>query len=600
MSQWIADQKLDFVKIKHWTGTVAVTVGNFGYRQLISNLLWNLESNTDLFPHTVVFSYDRKLIDYINKLHPTAHTYYLTFDKVSDFNFRKAVAFKETHWDELTLYKLRVIWWLLNNTEVNVFYTDADIYYLRSPLTYAAHEIKGYKMLIQEGAVYKDTKTGDDKLGYCSGMLYVPKNDLTMDTFDPKNWKHCHMDDENYLKTFIKSQAYETEVGLFRNDQFPIGTIWRKGDAWIHQELKLKHFTCVHFNYIKGIDKKIEKMKHYKMWLKAMEIVNVPKKFQPDLNDIVRKRRKGHTFPPHQKDKPQIEHYAYEYITEYTKSNRILSEYNYLPVYWTAIGVLGDPTLKKDLKDWLAKLFKNNPKQKYWTIVQHCKGVGGSCGVDYPPDRLRIFGTSRQLGKVSATVSNKLGSRGITSVANGKSKPLAKERLHLVLPLICAPHPLPKNAPKHRTTLASFIGSVNNHPLRRRMERLFRGKDGVIIEPGDYKFSENVLRFRELMADSIFALCPRGVGSTSYRFAEAMQLGAIPVYISDVFSLPFPKEIKWKSCCVLVTPEQLPQLYKRLKKITSAQIKSMQQNLKQAYEQYMTLEKATENLIKYI
>lgn len=599
MSQWIADQKIDFVKIKHWTGTVAITVGNYGYRELISNLLWNLETNTDLFPHTVVFSYDRKLIDYVHRVHPTAHTYYLTFDKVADFNFRKAVAFKEQHWDELTLYKLHAIWWLLNNTELNVFYTDADIYYLRTPLTHAVHEIKGYKMLIQEGVVYKDTRTGADKLGYCSGMLYVPKNSLTLDVFSPENWSLCQMDDENYLKTFIKSQAYETEVGLFNSDQFPVGTIWRKGEPWIRQQLKLKHFVCIHFNYIKGIDQKIERMKYYGMWLKAMDIVSVPKKFQPDLNEIVKKRRKGHTFPPHQKDKQQIEEFAHHYITEYTKTTRILSSYHYLPVYWTAIGVLGDATLKRELNEWLAKLMKNNPHQMYWTIVQHCKGVRGACDVEFSPDRIRIFGTTRQPGKITNVPSTKHGSSGITSVSV-KMKPVSKERLHLVLPLICAPHPQPKTAPKHRTVLASFIGSIENHPLRRRMERLLRGKNGIVIEAGDYKFTENMHRFRDLMTDSVFALCPRGVGSTSFRFAEALQFGAIPVYISDIFSLPFPNEINWKNCCVTVTPDQLPQLYTRLQKITPAQIKAMQDYGKTVYQEYMTIEKACEHLIKYI
>jgi len=34
---------------------------------------------------------------------------------------------------------------------------------------------------------------------------------------------------------------------------------------------------------------------------------------------------------------------------------------------------------------------------------------------------------------------------------------------------------------------------------------------------------------------SKFALCPRGYGKTSFRIQEALQYGAIPVYISDEY-----------------------------------------------------------------
>jgi hypothetical protein len=593
MSQWITDKKLDLIKIKHWTGTVVITVGNYGYRKMISNLLWNLETTTDLYPHTIVFSYDRKLIDYISRHHPTAHTMYLGFDKVSNFNFREAVAFKENNWDALTLYKLYAIWWLLSNSDVNIFYTDADIYYIRSPIPYAKHEILNHKMLIQEGVVY------GDKLGYCSGMLYVPKNKITLDIYNPSNWNLCNTDDENYLKMFIKSRAYETEVGVFRNDQFPVGSIWRKGDLWIRQQLKTGQFVAIHFNYIKGIESKITKMKEYKMWIKAMTIVEVPEKFQPDLNGIVKSRRGGHTFPPHQKDKPQIEMYAHHFITNYTKTKTLLSNFDYLPIYWTSIGCNGDSTLKSELNTYVTNLLKSNPNRNFWTIVQHCKGIMGSCGVDFPPDRIRIMGTTKQPEKVLSISFNQQGSRGVTT-SDARSTNMSKERLSVTLPLICAQHPIPLELPKTRTILASFIGNVNNHALRKRMDRLLKGKDGIVIETGDYKIISNISRFRELMINSIFALCPRGVGSTSYRFAESMQFGCIPVYISDDFSLPFQKQIDWKSCCLLITPDKLQTLYEKLRKIPGSQIKAMQQNVHKIYNEFMTLEKCCEQIIHHI
>ena len=619
MSQWTT-QTLDFKNIKHpSTNTLVITVGNYGYRQLISNFLWNIEANTDLYSSTVVFSYDRKLIEYVNNRHPTAKTQYLSFDKVSNFNFRDAVAFKETHWDDITLYKLYAIHWLLNlpnnvaggPDSFNIFYSDADIYYIRSPLPYAVHEIKGYKMLIQEGVEYKDTTAGgvsnknavvkpnSTKLGYCSGMLYVPNNEITQDIFDPKNWNSCNMDDENYIKTFVKSNSYVTDVGLFRNDQFALGTIWRQPEDWIKQQIKAGQFVCIHFNYIKGIELKIAKMQQYKMWIKAMDIIEVPSKFQPNLNAIVRSRRGGHTFPPHQKDKEQIEEYAFHYVTKCNETKRILSEYDYLPIFWTAIGVSGDTVLKQELKDYITKLLKTFPNRKFWTIVQHCEGIYGSCGVDFPSNRIRVFGTTVAPNKMFVK-SMAHGTKGVTSVADAKKPPNVSvtNTLHLVIPLICAEHP--QNVKKQRLTFASFIGSVGNHPVRQRMQRTLHKQPGFVIEPGNFKETENTLKFRELMSDSVFALCPRGVGSTSYRLAEAMQFGAIPVYISDIFSLPFSKEIDWNSCCILVKPDDIPGLPDKLRKMSPAQIKKMQDAVKNVYSEYMTLEGCCKHLVKYI
>jgi hypothetical protein len=45
-----------------------------------------------------------------------------------------------------------------------------------------------------------------------------------------------------------------------------------------------------------------------------------------------------------------------------------------------------------------------------------------------------------------------------------------------------------------------------------------------------------------ILARSVFALCPRGYGRSSFRIQESIQQGAIPVYISDEFVLPYNEE----------------------------------------------------------
>ena len=174
-----------------------------------------------------------------------------------------------------------------------------------------------------------------------------------------------------------------------------------------------------------------------------------------------------------------------------------------------------------------------------------------------------------------------------------------KESLHLIIPLLCAPHNV-KNVPRNKSILASFIGNLNNHPIRQRMERMFRDKSDIIIEQGNFKDPDNQQRFEYLLSNSTFALCPRGVGSGSYRLLESLQYGCVPVYISDVFSLPFPKDIDWKGCVIMIKPQDLPTLYTKLQKMNPKLLHAYKIKGKKAYEKYLTMEKTCENMLKYI
>jgi hypothetical protein len=51
--------------------------------------------------------------------------------------------------------------------------------------------------------------------------------------------------------------------------------------------------------------------------------------------------------------------------------------------------------------------------------------------------------------------------------------------------------------------------------------------------------------FVKKMLKSYISLCPRGDVPSSYRFFEAMQLGAVPILIGDLDTRPFKKFISW-------------------------------------------------------
>jgi hypothetical protein len=89
--------------------------------------------------------------------------------------------------------------------------------------------------------------------------------------------------------------------------------------------------------------------------------------------------------------------------------------------------------------------------------------------------------------------------------------------------------------------LASFRGA-NSHPVRTRIFDLApQWKDDVRLMRVDRWFnhtaSEEAEYFKEILA-SKFVLCPRGIAPSSHRLYEVMQLGRVPVIISDTWVAP--------------------------------------------------------------
>jgi hypothetical protein len=118
--------------------------------------------------------------------------------------------------------------------------------------------------------------------------------------------------------------------------------------------------------------------------------------------------------------------------------------------------------------------------------------------------------------------------------------------------------PLLSRAHEERELLYSFVGDARNAPVRRHLLELQhpRGfcQDVSRLVPsvwGD-EASRNrfVLKYAETLANSRFALCPRGVGASSIRLFESMRAGCAPVILSDQWVPPVGPD--WSAFAVLV------------------------------------------------
>lgn len=659
------------------TDTVLMTVANLGYLDLLLNMYHTLQKCAcpATLANFVVFTYDKKLITALEP-YGCIKTFFLKYDKVSS----NAVAFKEEDWNAVTRFKLLAIHTVLKANRP-VLYCDPDIAFVRDPFVALSSSLQWCKIYVQEGSPW------------CSGVIYAhPKFDLAHLVFGFEHWKQYKLDDEAYIKWRVEQLKRLDGVEVLPFGDYPNGLAWTKygkSDADVQSLIVGSNCVLFHYNHISGIEAKIARMKLTGAYIPTMKVVNIPSKFNLQLNNVCKEIR-GTSYPPHHSGYHLEE--SCEWLVKETLKTRLLSsEYIYLPIHWTALAVcvVTNPKILEDLKQYCKTLFKSTPKTKYWTVVQHCKGLYKSCGIEVPAST-RLFMTSDPNHALESSaalrpiqprpnivpavlpttttttiqqptaVKKRVPTETPQMIALRKSQQLKRKKLKAGIqpppqrllaiqqqmnapkpiqqaPPPRLPHPFPppprrqlsSNRPAHpigpaprsvilqkskiepewttvslvsssrnpnqdttatRDLLASFIGNIAIHPIRQRLKESLSGHADVVIKQGEYRKPDDVIEFEKLMRRSKFALCPRGFGTTSFRLSEAMEFGCIPVYISDVFSLPFSNLIDVNDYCVLVKESEIATLHERLLSIPETEIDRLRIRIKELYEKYFTME----------
>jgi hypothetical protein len=193
----------------------------------------------------------------------------------------------------------------------------------------------------------------------------------------------------------------------------------------------------------------------------------------------------------------------------------------YLPILWTAYWCNNGYGQKDRARKVLQRFVDSLPRSKtYFTIVQYDDGPM----VDFKDLDIKIFGMSGG-------------------------------RIDYPIPLLCQPHRYEFPGIK-KDIFCSFVGS-DTHPIRRELVKEFEGKPNCYVTLKKHKMED----YCRILARSVFALAPRGYGRNSFRCQEAVDYGAIPVYISDEFILPYNYS---SLISIQITPDKIKGLYQSL------------------------------------
>lgn len=253
-------------------------------------------------------------------------------------------------------------------------------------------------------------------------------------------------------------------------------------------------------------------------------MVNVPEKFRPHIKV---------DYP--ENNKLIFEEWFYQdFVNDPLPYKKPSWGIDYLPIFWTSYWVNNaygrNLRAKRELQQFVYSLDRT---KKYFTIAQYDDGP-----LVKLPSNIKVFAMSGP-------------------------------RIDYPLPLICQPHPYQFES--KRDLFCNFIGRIT-HPIRKQMVNSLLGKGGYSITTTPIPTKD----FCQVLSNSIFTLCPRGYGQSSFRICEALQYGSIPVYISDQFIQPHG--IDFREYGILIEAKDVSRINEILSEVSETEIERLQES----------------------
>ncbi|KAH7433069.1 hypothetical protein KP509_07G053500 [Ceratopteris richardii] len=98
-------------------------------------------------------------------------------------------------------------------------------------------------------------------------------------------------------------------------------------------------------------------------------------------------------------------------------------------------------------------------------------------------------------------------------------------------------------------------------------------------------------KFDDLM-NSTFGLAPAGRQPSSYRFAEILSAGGVPVLVVDNYVKPFETLIQWHRCALQFPSSEMHRIVKTIRAMKPAEVKRRQRYCLHVYERWFSSDEA--------
>ena len=165
-----------------------------------------------------------------------------------------------------------------------------------------------------------------------------------------------------------------------------------------------------------------------------------------------------------------------------------------------------------------------------------------------------------------------------------------KKWLDIPVPTFTYPHPgypMSRKENMDRCLAAKITATFKgqgNSPERKALVRFAEEPAYVIEINGAYGAKNAVMS--DLLHNALFGFVPAGDGWHSYRLAETMAMGVVPVIISDDLALPFEDILNWDEFSIrvpLAETSQIPDIIARAR----SKACDMSDRVFQVYHKYM-------------
>jgi tetratricopeptide (TPR) repeat protein len=508
------------------SNTVVMFVVNHGYMDIARNCFESIRRHCpEVLEQTVLVCLDQESYDIFESLAHPAHVY--KFDGLVSHNATIGL-YNTDYFNKLVMLKFYFTQLLLAGGK-NVVVSDLDIVWLKNPLSYLESQVGSKEMLIQ-----RDRGPGGDEDILCSGFMYIRPSHRTMTMFDYKNISPLQGGEQPSVNFLIHTLCVPHTV--LPDTTFPNGTSWYEGIA--------KDPYIVHYNYVVGFDK-VHTMKKYSHWF------IVPNDVQSAvLEETLRWRVDPHVSAGRDFAGPWIENVYFNHwmcggrhapalsareAAQSLPTNNVEHTSIYLPIFWTDVFVQYPEALVA-VQEYINALDKT---YSYYTVLQNSNGLGVTIpdGLD-----LRVF------------------TAGTYAVPGAKTVciPLLKKEVV-------------KSPQASETGSVIFAGSLNGYSDYKKI----RSSMAAIAIDNGWKLYNGPQWVRE-MSMYRFSLCPRGFGPTSFRLAESIQMGLVPIIIWDEeLFLPYP-DLNWSLFSIIVHASKMDTLPER---VQIAPVQAMQEEL---------------------